>query len=90
MAYDNKDEEKTYRIGFLCGTLILIALLVFLFKTEACEGCESASEANAGCKEKYYEIDEDHHVRTCPRGSKVEVVTSPPAPKPAIICHCDK
>ena len=85
MAYD--ESNKTGRIALLCGTMIMLGFFFFLFKVEACKGSPYS------CKDEFFEIKTDtsygnHH--SCSPGATVEVVTSPPAPRPGIICHCAK
>lgn len=86
----NYDEEvlshKTGRIAILSILVFLLGFLFFLFKIEACK----SSPAN--CKDEFFEITSDTrgygNSHSCAPGAVVEVVNSPPAPKPGIICHC--
>jgi len=89
------DSEKTTRIGWLCLTIALLGVLFFLNKANACamacNSCNSHDSAPAVCKDEFYEIDTNNRYRnnhTCTPGARVEVVASPPAPKPGVICRC--
>lgn len=88
------DSEKTTRIGYLCLTLLVLGLLYFLNKANACTlACNSCSSVNtpAVCKDEFFEMGTDNRYsndHTCTPGARVEVVASPPAPKPGIMCHC--
>lgn len=86
MAYDDSDERahKTGRIAMLSILVFLLGLLFFLFKIDACKHTPEE------CKDEFFEIKNDGYAsnKTCSPGATVEVVASPPAPKPGIICHC--
>ncbi len=89
------DSEKTERIGWLCATIMVLGLLFFLTKINACalacNSCNSHESAPSVCKDEFYEIDTNNRYRnshTCTPGARVEVVASPPAPKPGVLCHC--
>lgn len=87
------DSEKTERIGWLCATIMILGFLFFLTKINACAlACNSCSSADKPdvCKDEFYEIKNDGYAskHTCYPGARVEVVASPPAPKPGIMCHC--
>ncbi len=87
------DSEKTTRIGYLCLTLLVLGFLYFLNKanacTLACNSC-SADKTPVVCKDEFFEIKNDGYAsnHTCTPGARVEIVASPPAPKPGIMCHC--
>jgi hypothetical protein len=85
------EDEKTVRIGMLMLLLAFLGIFVFAYKVEA---CKSKPE---DCRDEFVEIPVptvDHRgnlSRTehrCATGATVEVVTSPPAPKPGIMCKC--
>ena len=80
------EDHKTGRIAILSILLFLLGLLFFLFKIDA---CKSSPE---NCKDEFFEIDSSStrysNNKTCSPGAVAEVVNSPPAPKPGIICHC--
>lgn len=84
--------EKTERIGWLCATIMVLGALVFLAKINACAlACNSCNNNSPPtCKDEFYEIKNDGYAssHTCTPGARVEVVSSPPAPKPGILCHC--
>jgi hypothetical protein len=87
MGYGDTDPvaQKTGRIALLCGTLCVLGLFVFLFKVEAC------SSKPEDCRDEFVEIKGDYQsTHKCTNGATVEVVNSPPAPKPGILCHCPK
>lgn len=88
----NPDDEKTIRIGFLCVTMAFLGLLLFCSKMNACQSCGKEDNTPAACKDEFIEIKADGYAanHACTPGARVEVVASPPAPKPGIICHCDK
>lgn len=87
MSYDaDADSErahKTGRITILSILVLLLGLFVFLFKIDAC------SSKPENCKDEFFEIKNDYtNNHACSPGAVAEVVNSPPAPKPGIICHC--
>jgi len=89
------NSEKSSRIGMLCFTMAFLGLLLFLTKTNACamacNSCNSHETAPSVCKDEFYEIDTNNRYRnshTCTPGARVEIVASPPAPKPGVLCHC--
>jgi hypothetical protein len=86
MSYDEDAmSHKTGRIAILSILVFLLGFMFFLFKIEACK----SSPAN--CKDEFFEITTDRgygNSHSCAPGAVAEVVNSPPAPKPGIICHC--
>lgn len=90
---DEAAKQKTERIGWLCVTMVILGILFMLSKANACalacNSCNSPSKPDV-CKEEFYEIKHDGYAsnHTCTPGARVEVVASPPAPKPGILCHC--
>lgn len=94
MAEDNKEGEKSGRIGMLCVTIAFLGLLLFLTKTNACalacNSCNSPSKPDI-CKDEFYEIDNNSRYgnsHSCTPGARVEVVPATSATKAGIICHC--
>lgn len=90
MGYGDPDPlaHKTGRIAILCLTVGILGLLFFLFKIDAC------SHKPENCQDEFIEIKlnndsygQDHK---CSPGAIVEVISSPPAPKPGLLCHCPK
>lgn len=89
MSYNDSDPvaQKTGRIALLCLTIVVLGLFFFLFKVDACKSSPD------NCREEFVEI-QNNDVRgygnnhKCSTGAIVEVVSSPPAPKPGIMCHC--
>lgn len=90
----NNDAEKTSRIGYLCWTIVTLGLLFFLFKINACNmACNAFNSPNKPdpCKDEFFEMkldSKESSYHTCTPGARVEIVASPPAPKPGILCHC--
>lgn len=87
------DSEKTTRTAFLCFTIFALGLLFFFNKVNACAlACNSCNgkDAPTVCKDEFFEIKNDGYAsnHTCTPGARVEVIASPPAPKPGILCHC--
>lgn len=89
------DSEKTERIGYLCFTMAFLGVLFFLMKANACalacNSCNQHEQAPSVCKDEFFEMgtnDRYSNNHTCTPGARVEVVASPPAPKPGIMCHC--
>jgi len=86
MAYDSDAMgHKTGRIAILSILMFLLGLLFFLYKIDA---CKSSPE---NCKDQFFEIDTSsryNNDKSCSPGAVVEVVNSPPAPKPGIMCRC--
>jgi hypothetical protein len=81
-------EQKTSRIAMLCVTMGFLGLLFFCSKMNACQSC--GKEDLVTCKDEFFEIRNDGYAsnHTCTPGARVEVVSSPPAPKAGILCHC--
>lgn len=80
------DSEKSVRVGYLCTTIVMLGLMVFLAKMDACTlACNSC--ATDGCNDAFFETDKYPEIE-CRRGAVAEVVSSPPAPKAGILCHC--
>jgi len=77
------ESEKTIRMVLLCGVILILGLFFFLFKVEACKS------GPASCKEEFIPF-ESRYNPICSVGATAEMVTSPPAPKSGIICHCPK
>jgi hypothetical protein len=87
MSYDkNADDNRTARVAFLSVATIILGFMLFLFKVDACQGCDNSPSGT--CHEQFFEFDKDHTTRTCPPRSKAELVSSPPAPKAGVICRC--
>lgn len=88
MGYGSTDQEnerahKTGRIAIMAILVFLLGAFVFAYKVEACK------TTPANCKDEFHEIHTDRQNEfTCYAGAVAEVVNSPPAPKPGIICHC--
>jgi hypothetical protein len=89
------ESEKTERIGWLCVTMVILGILFMLSKANACalacNSCNQHESSPAVCKDEFFEMGTDtrySNTHTCTPGARVEVVTSPPAPKPGILCHC--
>jgi len=89
------ESEKTERIGWLCATMVILGILFVLSKANACalacNSCNSPSKPDV-CKDEFFELAPSDsrysNTHTCTPGARVEVVASPPAPKPGIMCHC--
>lgn len=77
------ESEKTLRMVLLCAMILILGLFFFLFKVEACK------PSVASCRDEFMAF-ESHGNPTCAVGAVAEIVTSPPAPKSGIICHCPK
>ena len=93
MASD-PNSEKSSRIGMLCFTMAFLGLLLFLTKINACalacSSCNSPAKPEV-CKDEFFEISDTSRYgnnHSCTPGARAEVVSSPPAPKPGILCHC--
>jgi hypothetical protein len=85
---DNANGEKSIRIGFLCTTLIILGFMLFLAKINACTLACNSCNTPSDCKDEFYELHDGVHDYICTVGAQAEVVTSPPAPKPGILCRC--
>jgi len=87
MSYQDETamNHKTGRIALVCGLILCLGLLFVGTQTESCEGCNDPAGT---CHDQFYEIDKGHSQHTCPPHSRAEIVTSPPAPKPGVFCHC--
>lgn len=87
MGYNSDSElaaHKTGRIALLCGTLAFLGFFVFLVRIDAC------SSKPESCKEEFFEIQKDtgYNNHSCNVGAVIETVSSPPAPKAGLLCHC--
>lgn len=84
MSYDDDAlSHKTGRIAILSVLMFMLGFLFFLFKIEACKSTP------ANCKDEFNEIKDGYRNEiTCAPGAVAEVVNSPPAPKPGVLCHC--
>lgn len=82
MSYGD-ESEKTTRIFMLCATICILAGFTFAYKVDGC--------GPSPCSDKFIEINENNskYHYTCDTGSTAEIVTSPPAPKAGVICHCN-
>jgi hypothetical protein len=95
MAEDS-GKQKTERIGWLCVTMVILGLFLMLTKINACAlACNSCNKATQPdvCKDEFFELGASdgrysNNNHSCTPGARVEVVASPPAPKPGIMCHC--
>lgn len=85
------ETEKTARMGMLMLLMAFLGIFLFAYKVEA---CKSAPEK---CRDEFVEIRDTLPDRygsvprmehRCTIGATVEVVNSPPAPKPGIMCKC--
>lgn len=84
----NNDEEKTKRVSYLLITIVILGLFLLLSKTGlGCSSCMSSCNTPSPCHDEFYEENEYAHVQ-CDPGAKAEIVTSPPAPKAGVLCHC--
>jgi hypothetical protein len=89
MALDQ--EQRTWRVFLLCSTVAILGAFTFAYKVDACKDKPAQVQE---CKEEFFEIkynsdDRDHvATHTCTPGAVVEIVSSPPAPRPGIMCHC--
>jgi len=82
MAYDDElQAHKTGRIAILSVLLFALGALVFCFKVDACN-------SKGTCNDEFLEFAGDGRSRACTPGATAEVVSSPPAPKPGLLCHC--
>ena len=78
-------EHKTGRIALLCGTLVILGIMMVVVKTG---GCESTP---VSCKDEFYELEVNGRTgATCDPGAVAEVVNPPAAPKAGVLCHCTK
>jgi hypothetical protein len=74
------EEAKNFRLGMLSAVFVVCVLFYFLFKVEVCKSSPSH------CQDEFHELGP---VRVaCDTGAVAEMVTSPPAPKAGILCHC--
>lgn len=81
--------HKTIRILILAVLLALIAVCTFAYKVEA---CAVKPEAHEACKEEFVEMKQGGNTtdHKCTAGAVIEVISSPPAAKAGILCHCNK
>ena len=88
MSYDD-DSERSHKTGRIAILSIMIAILGGLFFAYKVEACKDKPTDNA-CREEFFEIREGGYDNSnkCRPGAVIEMVTSPPAPKPGIMCHC--
>ena len=81
MALDQ--EQRTWRVFLWCATVALLGAFFFAYKVDACR------DKPKECQEEFFEIKGDEASKhTCSPGAIVEIISSPPAPRPGIMCHC--
>jgi hypothetical protein len=80
------DSEKTERIGYLCLTIVVLGMMFTAVKLNACQSCNKPDPPEV-CRDEFVPIDSERH--SCTPGARAEVVTSPPAPKAGLLCHCE-
>ena len=86
MSYEEDQlSHKTGRIAILALMICILGAFFFAYKVNAC--AEKAPQPYV-CKDEFFQVDTDHPAHACSPGAKAEWVTSPPAPKPGIMCHC--
>lgn len=86
MSYEEERlNHKTWRIVVLALMVCILGAFFFAFKVNA---CATKPEPPPTCKDEFHQVDSDHPNHACAPGAKAEWVTSPPAPKPGIMCHC--
>ena len=79
------ESEKSFRFVMVCILAGVLGFFYFLFKVEACRSTPDT------CKDSFHPLNPDaFNDETCSIGAVAEVVNSPPAPKPGILCHCVK
>jgi len=94
----DNESEKTTRVGFMAFAAVVLGFFFLLSKENACalacNSCDTPSPPARPevCKDEFYEIQSNNDrypaTHTCTPGARVEIVSSPPAPKPGIMCHC--
>lgn len=84
MISEFETEAKTIRIGIFSLTMLILGIVFSCSKTGACDSC-----AKSQCHDEFLEfVNGSYGQHTCDVGATAEVITSPPAPKPGILCHC--
>jgi hypothetical protein len=79
------ESEKSFRFTLLCVVVVFLGLLYFMFKVEACKSTPDT------CKDSFHPLNPNgYNDETCNVGATAEVVSSPPAPRAGILCHCNK
>lgn len=89
MGYSNDDtaqEQRTIRVVVLALLCVILGFIWLGSKTSDCNP-PPASLANR-CHDTFHVVTEQSTSYDCPPGSKAEIVTAPPAPKPGVVCHC--
>lgn len=81
----DESDAKSLRIFLLCCVVVILGGFFFAYKVNAC--ADKPAQA-VPCKDELFLIDNDHPAHQCSPGARAELVASPPAPKPGIICHC--
>jgi len=80
--------QKTLRLSLILFTVCLLGTLFFAYKINACAEKPPQAAPSVPCKDEFFQVDADHPNHACTPGAKAEWVSSPPAPRPGIICHC--
>jgi hypothetical protein len=86
MAYTDESErfqQKTNRIGILCATIAFLGFLWAMTRTSDCNPPPPGM-----CHDTFHVVDDRTSTYDCPPGSRGEMIMSPPAPKPGVLCHC--
>lgn len=89
-GYDDDADSRAHRTGrIIVLALLVFAMCAFTFAYKV-GSCETKPETSF-CKDAFYEIkNTDAPVtHTCSPGATVEIVNSPPSPKPGILCRCN-
>lgn len=83
MSYDEAEDHKTGRIAILAAVIAFLGLVWLASKTSDCNPPPSGM-----CHDTFHVVQDGTSSYDCPPGSQVEIVASPPAPKPGVLCHC--
>lgn len=89
MSDEDSRKHKTIRIAMVALLLALIAGFTFAYKIDA---CAIKPETHESCKEEFVEMKSGGNTtdHKCTEGAIIEVISSPPAAKAGILCHCTK
>ena len=83
-----QEEQKTARLGIVSLVMLILGLTFLCLKYETCQSCNKEERIMPQCHDQFLEFDDRYAQRACDVGASAEVITSPPAPKAGILCHC--
>jgi hypothetical protein len=81
----DESDAKSLRFFLFLAAIVILGGFFFAFKVDACRDKPAIKEP---CKDEFFQIDNDHTSHVCSPGAKAEFISSPPAPRAGVVCHC--